>query len=80
MSMAVILKVIKMPEQCKKLIDQLVYVRRSKGWTQKDLADACGLTQSVIARIENKKSAPTLTTLQRIVAALGVAISIVEIK
>lgn len=54
-----------MPEQCARLIDELIELRKARGWTQQDLAKACGLTQSVVARIESKKSVPTLVTLQR---------------
>ena len=53
------------------LIDQLIELRKAKGWTQKDLSSACGLTQSVIARIESKKSSPTIITLEKIVSALN---------
>lgn len=60
-----------MPEQCVALIDEIVEIRKSKGWTQQDLAKACGLTQSVIARIERKKSIPTLATFQKIILAMG---------
>lgn len=63
-----------MPEQCATLIDELVELRKAKGWSQKDLSAACGLTQSVIARIESKKSVPTISTLYKIVSALGASL------
>lgn len=44
-----------MPEQCARLIDELIELRKARGWTQQDLAKACGLTQSVVARIESKE-------------------------
>ena len=59
-------------------IDNLVEVRKNKGFTQKELAAACGLTQSVIARIESKKSIPTMATLFKIVYSLDAAIQIVD--
>lgn len=65
-----------MPEQCARLIDELIELRKARGWTQKDLAKACGLTQSVVARIESKKSVPTLVTLQKIVSALDATLSV----
>ena len=65
-----------MPEQCARLIDELIELRKAKGWTQQELARACGLTQSVIGRIESKKSVPTLVTLQKIVAALDAILSV----
>lgn len=66
-----------MPEQCTMLIDDIVEARKARGWTQQDLAEACNLTQSVIARIENKRSVPMLSTFQKIVFALGKSIVIV---
>ena len=60
-------------------IDSIICVRKEKGFTQKELAAACGLTQSVIARIERKRSIPTVATLCKIVYALDSAIQIVEI-
>lgn len=65
-----------MPEQCARLIDELIELRKARGWTQQDLAKACGLTQSVVARIESKKSVPTLVTLQKIVSALDATMSV----
>jgi transcriptional regulator with XRE-family HTH domain len=64
------------PEQCARLIDELIELRKARGWTQQDLAKACGLTQSVVARIESKKSVPTLVTLQKIVSALDATLSV----
>lgn len=65
-----------MPEQCARLIDELIELRKARDWTQQDLAKACGLTQSVVARIESKKSVPTLVTLQKIVSALDATLSV----
>lgn len=65
-----------MPEQCARIIDELIELRKARGWTQQDLAKACGLTQSVVARIESKKSVPTLVTLQKIVSALDATLSV----
>lgn len=52
------------------IIDELVKQRRCKGITQKELAKEACLTQSVIARFENKKIVPKLDTLMKIAAAL----------
>ena len=40
------------------LIDEVVTHRKQHGFTQQQLAKACGLTQSVIARLESKKVIP----------------------
>ena len=64
----------KVPENCAALIDELIALRKAKGWSQKELSAACGLTQSVVARIESKKSVPTIATLYKLVAALGASL------
>lgn len=63
-----------MPNENIDLIDQIIKLRKAKGWTQKDLSSACGLTQSVIARIESKKSSPTIITIQKITSALNTSL------
>lgn len=66
-----------MSESCSIIIDSLIEQRRSKGMTQKELADASCLTQSVIARLESKKVTPQLDTLLKVASALGCDIAIV---
>lgn len=65
-----------MPE-CVAVINTLIDQRKEKGMTQKDLAKASGLTQSVIARLESKKAIPQLDTLLKVVDALDCAIAII---
>ena len=45
--------------------------------TQKELAKASSLTQSVIARLESKKATPQLDTLLKVASALGCDIAVV---
>ena len=59
-----------MPNSCACIIDKLIEQRRVQGMTQKELADIACLTQSAIARFENKKAMPQLDTLFRIAKAL----------
>ena len=66
-----------MPESCSIIIDSLIEQRRNKGMTQKDLAAASCLTQSVIARLESKKAVPQLDTLLKVAAALGCDIAVI---
>lgn len=66
-----------MSESCALIIDSLIEQRRSKGMTQKELAEASGYTQSVIARLENKKATPQLDTLLKVASALGCDIAVV---
>ena len=66
-----------MPENCSAIIDRLIERRRSQGMTQKDLAEAASLTQSVIARLESKRAIPQLDTLLKVVSALGCELEVV---
>lgn len=69
-----------MPEDCANIIDLLVEQRHNRGMTQKELAQAACLTQSVIARLESKKVMPQLDTLLKIAAALDCNLSVVPIS
>ena len=60
-----------MPERCSAIIDRIIEERHNRGMTQKDLANAASLTQSVIARLESKKVTPQLDTILKVAAALG---------
>ena len=66
-----------MPENCANIINMLIEQRHSKGMTQKELAQASCLTQSVIARLESKKAMPQLDTLLKVADALGCSIAII---
>lgn len=66
-----------MPESCNIIIDKLIDERHNKGMTQKDLAKAANLTQSVIARLERKKATPQLDTLLKVAAALDCDLAVV---
>ena len=53
-----------------KLAGNLLRLARiERGWTQTQLAEAAGITQPVIARIESGRVQPTLPTLCRLLAA-----------
>jgi ribosome-binding protein aMBF1 (putative translation factor) len=56
----------------------LTAARKRAGLNQKQLADLSGVGQSEISRIESGQGNPTLDTLDRIVAPLGVRIVIVD--
>lgn len=66
-----------MSENCTAIIDRLIEERRNRGMTQQELAKAACLTQSVIARLEGKKTTPQLDTLLKVAAALDCGIAIV---
>ena len=63
-----------MPDKCIAIIDKLIELRKAKGLTQKELAQASSLTQSVIARLESKKATPQLDTLLKVASALGLSL------
>ncbi len=48
---------------------QIIELRESRGLTQSDLAERCGIDQREISRIERGSTSPTARTLQRIVDA-----------
>ena len=66
-----------MPENFANIIDLLIEQRHNQGMTQKELAQAACLTQSVIARLERKKATPQLDTLLKVAAALGCDLAVV---
>lgn len=68
-----------MPESCAFIIDRLIEQRHNRGMTQKELAQAASLTQSVIARIESKKAVPQLDTLLKVAAALDCELEVVPV-
>ena len=66
-----------MPESCSEIIDRLIERRQLLNLTQKQLADAAGLAQSGVARLESKKTVPQLDTLMKIAIALGCDLQLV---
>ncbi len=59
------------------LIGKLIEARESKGLSQRQLADMCGLKQSAISRLERMGVAPQLNTLMKILRPLGYRLDIV---
>lgn len=55
--------------------DALKKVREAKGLSQKELAGLLEMPQPQYSRIESGKTDPSFTTLERIVKALGIALS-----
>jgi 8-oxo-dGTP pyrophosphatase MutT (NUDIX family)/DNA-binding XRE family transcriptional regulator len=49
--------------------------RKRRGWRQKDLADAAGLPQNHVSRIERGTISPSLATQERLAAALEVSLA-----
>ncbi|SEA04295.1 MULTISPECIES: helix-turn-helix domain-containing protein [unclassified Oribacterium] len=58
------------------LIQALIDARKENGMTQKQLADATGISQADISRLEHGTGNPSVKTLQRIAQALHMALKI----
>lgn len=69
-----------MPDSCAEIIDRLIERRQMLNLTQKQLADAAGLAQSGVARLESKKNVPRLDTLLKVAAALGCDLQLVPVN
>jgi transcriptional regulator with XRE-family HTH domain/quercetin dioxygenase-like cupin family protein len=48
--------------------------RTRRGWTVAELATACGLSKGFISQVENDRTSPSLDTLDRLAAALGLSV------
>jgi ribosome-binding protein aMBF1 (putative translation factor) len=51
-------------------------LREQRGWSQTELANRAGMTQSAMARFEAGGTVPTLPVLERVAAALEMRLSI----
>lgn len=61
------------------LIGELIKSRKEKGLTQRQLEELSGVKQPIIARIENGKSIPNLSTLLKLLAPLGKTLAITSL-
>lgn len=60
-------------QQLQKRIGQrIVEVRKTKGWSQSDLARACNKDRQAVEKLENGKVNPTLFTLYEVASALDI--------
>lgn len=58
------------------LVQALLDARRSSGLTQKELAERTGMAQSDISRLERGAGNPSLKTLRRLAAGMGMRVRI----
>lgn len=56
------------------IIQAMIDARKESGLTQKQLADKTGITQADISRLENGSANPSLRTLQRLAAGMGMRV------
>ncbi len=62
-------------EQDEALLDRLVALRKASDQSQQDVADAMGISQSAVARIESGERDPRLSTLRRYAHAVGASVT-----
>jgi putative transcriptional regulator len=65
---------VKKNELKKKIGLRIIQLREKKGWSQADLARACGKDRQAIEKIENGKVNPTLYSLFEVAQALEVSL------
>jgi DNA-binding XRE family transcriptional regulator len=59
------------------LIGKLIEARETKGFTKAQLAEAAGVKQSAVARMESLKTTPQIDTLFKILTPMGYRLAIV---
>jgi len=59
------------------LIGKLIEAREAKGLTQKQLAEAAGIKQPAVARLETLKATPQIDTLFKVLTPMGYKLTIV---
>ena len=60
------------------IIDKIVTIRKQRGISQQKLSEMTGILQPVIARVESKKSSPTIEFLSKVLTALDLELSLVD--
>ncbi len=58
------------------IMQAMIDARKSSGLTQKQLAERTGIAQSDISKLEGGNANPSLRTLQRLAAGMGMRIKI----
>ena len=58
------------------IIQAMIDARKSRGMTQKQLADATGIKQADISKLERGTANPSLRTLQRLAAGMGMRLKL----
>ena len=57
------------------VLDRITYYRKLKNWTEYQLAEHSGLTQSTISAWYRKNLYPTIASLEKICTAFGITLS-----
>jgi DNA-binding XRE family transcriptional regulator len=59
------------------LIGKLIEAREAKGLTQAQLAEAAGIKQSAVARLETMRATPQIDTLFKVLTPMGYKLAII---
>lgn len=62
------------------LIGEIVNARKTRGISQKELADLAKMKVSTIARIESGSITPSITTILKILTPLGKTLEIIDVN
>jgi transcriptional regulator with XRE-family HTH domain len=62
------------------IIQAMIDARKLSGLTQKDLATKTGIAQSDISKLENGSANPSLRTLRRLAAGMGMHLKLEFVK
>lgn len=63
-----------------KIIGEVLEARKKAGITQVELEDLTGIKQTFIARFENNKTDPQLTTVLKLLRPLGLTLDVVPLN
>ena len=58
------------------IIQAMIDARKESGMTQKELSERTGIAQSDISKLENGNANPSIRTLQRLAAGMGMKLKI----
>ncbi len=62
------------------LVGEMIKLRKEKGLSQKELETISGVKQPIIARMEKGSASPNLSTVIKLLAAMGKTLYIGELK
>lgn len=63
-----------------KIVGEILEARKKAGITQTELEDLTGIKQTFIARLENNKTDPQLTTVLKLLRPLGLTLDVVPLN
>ena len=63
-----------------RLLADFISARNAAGLSQKKLADKININQSIVGRIENKTSVPSVETFLKILSGMGKTLTIVDMQ